>query len=145
MHAGEGRVTVAKASPAEPSVNFIAASIVLPIHLVSEANRASSEHWRERQRRAADQRGLTRIALAGVVSELRKAIAAGWKGPLAVTMTRRAPRALDSDNVVSACKHVRDGIADALGVSDRVPWIDWRCRQEKQGNYTVEIIVEAAA
>lgn len=117
--------------------------IVLPIRISSEANRAGSEHWRTTASRAKDQRGFVRLALGARLAEMRKVIAGGWRGPLRVTMTRLAPRALDSDNVVIAHKHVRDGIADVLGVNDRVPWIEWIGTQEKSATYAERIRIEA--
>ena len=40
--------------------------------------------------------------------------------PIVVTITRLGPRALDSDNLASSGKHVRDAIATWLGVDDGV-------------------------
>ena len=51
--------------------------------------------------------------------------------PIAVSMTRIAPRALDDDNLQTAFKSVRDGVADALGIDDRDPRVAWRYAQEK--------------
>ena len=48
-----------------------------------------------------------------------------------IEITRLGPRVLDSDNLASSAKSVRDGIADALGVDDGDPRITWLYAQEK--------------
>jgi hypothetical protein len=51
--------------------------------------------------------------------------------PGKVTITRLAPRQLDTDNLAGACKHVRDGVADWLGIDDGDLRVAWVCEQEK--------------
>jgi hypothetical protein len=67
---------------------------------------------------------------------------------LVVTITRVAPRMLDpGDNIATACKPVRDQIAEALGVDDRDSRITWRVgqRRGKPKEYACEVeIVELA-
>src|SRR5688572_19863737 len=78
----------------------------LPLRIESVANKR--EHWSKRARRTK----LHRLAaLAVPVSPL----------PCVVTLVRVAPRALDSDNLQSGFKALRDGIADRLGVKDHDP------------------------
>lgn len=110
--------------------------VLLPIRLVSEAN--AHAHWRLRQRRAKVQRTATALALRGAV----RAIVL----PVVVTITRIAPRALDDDNLSGAAKHVRDGIADALGIDDRDPCVTWKIEQARggKGEYAVRIQIERA-
>ena len=64
--------------------------------------------------------------------------------PLVITITRIGPRELDSDNLAGSAKHVRDGIADWLGINDRDKRLQWRYEQEKQGKgvYGVRIRVQ---
>ena len=62
------------------------------------------------------------------LAELRSLAA---RGELAVAIVRRSNRLLDSDGVASACKHVRDGIADALGVNDGSDNVVWLTAQER--------------
>jgi len=80
------------------------------LRLVSEMN--SREHWRARARRAATQR-------KAVLMHLRARAERPAATPLRVTITRVAPRRLDSDNAVTSGKHVRDAVADWLGIDDR--------------------------
>jgi len=54
--------------------------------------------------------------------------------PAVGTMTRVAPRRLDDDNAVSACKGCRDEIAAWLGLkTDRDPRVTWVVEQELSG------------
>ena len=103
------------------------------LKLVSEANRASHEHWRGRQRRAKDQRELVDLVLR---TKPRPAV------PAVVTITRLAPAALDSDNLQGAGKHVRDAVARWLGVDDRDARVVWRVAHVRSKTYGVRIVVE---
>jgi hypothetical protein len=134
----------------------------LPIRTVSEAN--AHEHWRMRQRRAKTQRTAVvlalRAALAGVRARLAGSVASDSKPafmgvverarPVSVltyvTITRVAPGTLDSDNLAGSQKHIRDGIADALGIDDRSPAVAWQYAQRKgpPGYYGVEIEIAPA-
>lgn len=120
------RVAIAIAEEREPLL-----TVSLPLTLVSEAN--SHEHWRGRQGRAKAQRTGTATAFRAAV--YRKAIDLAAKlNPIpavVVRIVRVAPRALDSDNLARACKAVRDGVADALGVDDRDPRVTWLPDQAK--------------
>lgn len=109
-------------------------AFTVPVRTVSEAN--AHEHWRVRQKRAKVQRFYASL-LTRVPDHWDKAI---------VTLTRIAPRALDSDNLAGSQKHVRDGIADTLGIDDRDPRVEWRYAQRrgKPREYAVEVLIEAA-
>ena len=96
----------------------------LAIRVVSELN--AHTHWRRRQKRAAEQRAAARLALTQRLAGKPRP-----KLPLVVLLTRIAPRELDDDNAVGAQKHVRDGIADALGINDRDKRVLWLYRQTK--------------
>lgn len=67
-----------------------------------------------------------------------------WSVPLIVTFCRVAPRPLDSDNLANAFKAVRDGVADALGVSDApsggVEWL-YSQRRGAPHQHAVEVFV----
>ena len=58
-----------------------------------------------------------------------------------ITLTRLASRKLDSDNLATALKAVRDGVADALNLDDGDERLDWRYAQEKapRGHYAVRV------
>ena len=134
--------------------------VALPIRTISEANARS--HWAAKARRVASQRGPVALRLRGPLAPFRDAMAvsghAGAKRPargnlapvigmsetrqVAVTLTRVAPsNGLDDDNLRGALKAVRDGVADALGVDDRDPRVEWKYAQ-KRGKYGVVVKVE---
>jgi hypothetical protein len=58
-----------------------------------------------------------------------------------VTITRIAPRELDSDNLASCAKGIRDGVADALRVDDGDERIRWTYKQER-GKPAVRVDIE---
>ena len=58
--------------------------------------------------------------------------------PLLVTITRIGPRRLDSDNLQSAAKFVRDQIAATVGVDDGSNMYTWQYEQ-RIGKYGVDI------
>lgn len=108
-----------------------------PMSLPSCANLA--EHWRTKAKRAKAHRLAGRIVTLDRAGSVRLPLT---KGQMAtITLTRIAARKLDSDNVASAFKAVRDGVADALGVDDGSPRLEWRYAQEK-GAPRVRIEVE---
>ena len=69
--------------------------------------------------------------------------------PLTITMTRIAPRQLDSGNLEACLKHVQDGIADWLcgqygKGQDRQEGLAWQYAQMrgKAREYAIEVAVE---
>lgn len=91
----------------------------IPIRLVSVAN--AREHWAVKAKRAKCHR---RSAL--VIKKHRL--------PCDVHIVRVGKRELDGDNLQSACKALRDGIADRLGVDDADPRVRWTYSQQR-GEY----------
>lgn len=59
-----------------------------------------------------------------------------------IKLTRYGKRILDDDNLSGGFKHVRDGIADALGVDDGSGDIKFEYFQEKSNEYKVKIEIE---
>ena len=106
-------------------------SIVIDVKTVSEANRRT--HWRDRQRRAKRQRALAAWTLQSKCRSVSM--------PLTVTLTRIAPGKLDDDNLQSALKAVRDGVADAIGVDDGDSRYEWKYAQERGADYRVRIAI----
>lgn len=120
-------------------VNITSKDIVIEIpglKTVSESN--AHEHWRARQKRAKAQRASARWH---TLAEFLKQLGGDYAPllPATVTLTRLGPRKLDSDNAAGAMKHVRDGIADAIGVDDGDERYDWQYKQEKSKTYGVRI------
>ena len=90
-------------------------------------------HWAVKAKLAKAHRSAARVGLETVAPEPPAL-------PLTVILTRCGPRTLDTDNLSSALKAVRDGVADWLGVDDGSAQLDWQYQQRK-GAYAVEVEV----
>lgn len=113
------------------------ASIELPgIRLVSGDN--SRVHWRTKWLR-------NRAHKSSTVMVLRSKLGRPPELPITVTITRVGPnkRPLDSDGLASACKYVRDGVAQWVGVDDGDQRYTWICRQQYGKRYCVVIEIES--
>ena len=99
--------------------------ILVPVRIVSEAN--SREHWRSASVRKKSHRSTAMLLCRAAHDWLAPNPSRNYR----VLMTRIAPRTLDSDNLASGFKSCRDGIADAMGIDDGSPRIDWQCDQVK--------------
>jgi hypothetical protein len=121
----------------------VGAVVTLPLRTVSEAN--SRAHWAERARRAKRQRGVAHLALVGRLRD-PWVVAALDAGFLRVRLVRIAPRDLDTDNLASSLKAIRDGVTDALGLaSDRDPRVAWVVDQERGRPRQYAVRVEVTA
>jgi len=110
--------------------------ITIPIRTVSEANQR--EHWAKRHKRNKRQQLETTWHLSR---------AARWfVFPCRVTLTRIAPRKLDTDNLAGSFKHVQDAVAKWLGVDDGDGSVEWRYEQRRgePNEYAVEIALSLA-
>jgi hypothetical protein len=107
--------------------------IIPGMRLVNLAN--DHTHWRNRQKRARIQRIVACYAACGYdVHQVTP--------PVVVTITRMGKGTLDSDGAVISAKHVRDGIADALGVDDGDPRVTWVVKQERAKEWAVRVEIE---
>lgn len=59
--------------------------------------------------------------------------------PCVVTMIRLGPRKLDSDNLATACKPVRDVLAEWIGIDDADERIQWKTKQKQSKDYLVRV------
>lgn len=107
--------------------------VLIPIKTVGGLN--AREHWRQRSARVKKERTTAAITTPR------------FPLPCVVTMTRLSSGTLDDDNLQGACKAIRDGIADKLGIDDRDPRVEWRYGQEKckRGDFGVRVTLEEAA
>jgi hypothetical protein len=89
-----------------------------PIRTVSEANQR--EHWALKNQRKRDQQQEMFVVLMQNLAGKKMQL------PCIVKLTRIGPKALDTDNLAGAMKHVQDAIARKLGVDDgdaeKVKW-----------------------
>lgn len=133
--------------------NPVPVGVVLPLQTKSLLN--VRWHWAKKAKAAAVQRGLVLMATRTPFAPFRLPAAkpvpktrprgpqAPAKAIVEALLVRIAPRALDDDNLRGALKHVRDGVADALGVDDRDPRVAWRYDQwrGKPREYAVSVSV----
>lgn len=110
-------------------------SIAYKLALVANSRRGRGGH--AASKRAAHER---RLGLLAITASAEPAPSL----PVVVTLTRVGKGSPDWDNVVGAMKHIRDGVADGLGVRDNDSRIEWRYETRK-GAFAVEIAVEARA
>lgn len=106
--------------------------LVLPMKLPSVANQRI--HWATKARQVKAQRQAVAFAWFEVPDRFTWAarFKAFLSGPgIEVTLTRQGPRALDSDNLASAFKAIRDEVAARLGVNDNDPRVTWSYGQGK--------------
>lgn len=62
---------------------------------------------------------------------------------LVIELTRLGPRELDGDNLQSALKGTRDGLAARLKIDDGSPLVRWEYRQKK-GEYEIRVRIYRA-
>lgn len=109
-------------------------SVFLPIKTISVLN--AREHHQQRARRTALHRKTAFI--------LMKAWGTPPGLPVTITMTRISAGTLDDDNLASAFKAARDGVADWLGVDDGDTGITWVRKQQRGKKYEYGVIVEVS-
>lgn len=62
-------------------------------------------------------------------------------GAFVVRLVRIGKRRMDSDGLAISFKGIRDGLADAMGLDDGDPRIDWQYGQEIGKEYGVLVII----
>ena len=112
----------------------------IPVRLVNGAN--AREHWAVRADRAKKQRAAAKLSLYKAC----KIIARDPDEPVTITLTRRGGRQMDDDGLTISAKHVRDGIADWLGIDDGDKRLTWIVRQDKapRGQHWVDVVVSTS-
>lgn len=105
----------------------------IPICIPSMAN--ARLHWAAKSREVKRQRDITAVMFRASV---RKKPCL----PCTITLTRRGPRKMDDDNLVSSFKAVRDQLAKEMGVDDGSNSIQWKYSAEKSKDYSILIEIE---
>ena len=123
---------------------MIALVFTLPLKVTGATAGNSREHPMAKHRRVKAQRGAVGWAWLCAGLHLKP-----MRLPLIVTLTRVAPRPLDShDNLRSGLKPAVDELAARLGLkSDADPRVEWRYQQERGGVrvYAVRVSIEPAS
>lgn len=98
------------------------------------------EHWAQRSKRVKAERKC--VAAFAPLPYVWKSLAQEAES-FRVTLTRIAPRRLDSDNWVGRAKAVRDEVARMLGINDGSERVLWEYSQERDGKrHAVRVVVE---
>jgi len=118
-----------KAKPINATALVLEAGIVLPWRINTTSN--ANQNWRARYALAKQQRRNTAAILARTMNAIDL--------PVIVKLTRIGKGTLDDDNNVSAFKHIRDGVADFMGIKDNDPRVRWQYAQEKGAEYAARI------
>ncbi len=111
-------------------------TVLLPLRIHSTANKR--EHWRALAKRKKEEKRTTEFMLstAGAPPAL----------PVKVTLTRLAPRPLDTDNLAGGFKSVRDSLAAWLGADDKpgsgITWHYAQARSTTPKTYAASILLE---
>lgn len=105
-----------------------------PLRVVSEANQR--EHWAAKHRRKKAQQAETAVEWKRAAGKCQIAL------PCVIRLTRIGARALDSDNLAGAFKHVRDQIAKLIGVDDGSELLSFEYRQIARGKRDYAVRVE---
>lgn len=114
--------------------------VTLPIRTVSGMN--LREHYRVRIARITAERAGARDGLKALLGPCHRELPLGYG--YTIHLTRLGGRGLDDDNLGSAFKHVRDGVADWLGYDDGDKLLKWDCFQTPGGASGVEILIKCA-
>lgn len=101
----------------------------IPIRTVTGLN--AREHHMARARRAKAERKMAFTLCPQFIDP-----------PCTITLTRVSPatRPADDDNLAGACKHLRDGIADRIGIDDGDPRLTWQYAQ-RRGPWGVAVTI----
>ena len=110
-----------------PRVTVVAKGLRLALTKNARLHPLAEARARRRERQVIDR------ALAGVAPPA---------GPWRVVITRIGPRVMDTDNVDTAAKGVRDSIAAWCGVDDGDSAWTWEVRGEVARGYAVRITIE---
>ena len=112
------------------SQNNPLATRICEMELPSVAN--VREHFHARAKRTAAHRGVGHLLAQGIPMP-------GPNSAFLVVLTRCGPRPLDSDNLASAFKGIRDGVARRIGVDDGDPRITWHYEQFRAKQQSVRL------
>lgn len=100
------------------------------------------EHWAAKARRTKSQKFETAIALASAGSDVRHRLRGAKR--LRVKFTRIGGKTMDSDNLCTAFKYVRDAVAKWLGRDDGPQsGIEWALPPgQETGQFAVRIEIQ---
>ena len=120
---------MADESVARPGADPIPLLVVECRGLVLPTLTNTREHWAVAMKRAETHRGQVRLLADAAIGRTRARHTLRFTREhegLLVRITRIAKKACDhGDGTNTACKHVRDGLADSLGIDDGCRSVEW--------------------
>jgi hypothetical protein len=122
----------------QQATDKMSTSFKLKIKISGLNKSARYQHWGKLAGLAKTQRTLAAVSTSNQIVSGK--ISSG--GKYIVNLIRSGKRKLDDDNLVGSLKHIRDGIADALGVNDGSNNIKFRYDQKICNEYFLEIYLE---
>lgn len=122
-----GELVEASAHRDGPRVTLVAKGLRLGLTKNSRLHPQAEARARRRERQVIDR------ALVGIAAP---------PGPWRVVITRLGPRAMDTDNVCTSAKGVRDAVAAWLGIDDGDERIAWEVRGEIARGHAVRVQID---
>ncbi len=118
------------------------AVVTVPGRRVKSELNGSREHWAKIERRKREQKDSATVALCQLGSDVAARLRSAKR--LRVTFTRVGGKAMDTDNLTSAFKYVRDAVAKWLRRDDGPKsGIEWTMPPEQEsGAFAVRIQIE---
>lgn len=103
----------------------------------SQGRTVAGNIFRAKERRQLRQRAYLATLSKVPISQRRR------ERRLTIAIIRISPCKYDTDGWTAAAKPIRDGVADAFGLADNHPSLEWRYHQEKGGvkEYAVNIFI----
>lgn len=108
-------------------------TLTIPIRTWNTAN--CRWHWSKKARYAKQCRQ------AAFLTAKAAGLLTAPDGAFVVRLVRIGKRRMDSDGLAISFKGIRDGLADAMGIDDGDPRIDWQYGQEIGKEYAVRVII----
>jgi hypothetical protein len=129
----------------DPQHPALAQAVARGLRVQSEMN--CRDHWAKVYDRKTKQFYVVRMALNLLPTATIKSLRADTKLPLRVTLTRlvgNRGKLMDTDNLASAFKFVRDSVAEWLHRDDGPKaGVEWITTQERADDWGVRVTIEA--
>lgn len=93
----------------------------------------SHGHWSQQAKRRRDLKTATLLALRTEVGQVAPFV------PAVIVITRVGTRKMDTDNAAYACKGLRDGVAEWLGIDDGDERLTWIYKTRQSFGFAVEV------
>jgi hypothetical protein len=127
----------------------VSITFLVPVRTTNASNQQrGNSRWAAIARTREDAERRQVAVMCTRAAMLRASLRAADLVPCVVTLTRISPGSLDRhDGLPASQKRVVDGIAEALGIDDGGPFVEWRYQQLKAGRgvYGTRVEIERRA